>query len=110
MLGIENLKKAIHLAISLPIQVIESSKKKIKFLAILNFIDEFKELTQLVKERDKVVAEIKDLSPEERTELLEYIKSEFDIPDDKLESFIENAITWAFSFITLVDEAKELKK
>jgi hypothetical protein len=108
--GIENLKEAVHLAISLPIQAVKTIKNKFQIFDLLAFIDEFRQLGDVIKTRKDIGAELKDLSPAERQELHDYIKEEFDIPNDKVELFIENSLAWANSTITLIEEAKNLKK
>ncbi len=109
-LGIEHLKKAIHLAIALPIQIVKTIKTKFQLFDILAFVDEFRELTTVIKEKQLVVDEFENLSPAERKELFDFVKDEFDISDDKAEIFIENALTWVDSTLILIDEAKALKK
>lgn len=107
--GIETLKKAVHLAIAIPVQAVKTIKGRFQVWDLLAFIDEFRELTEVIKERKQIGVELKDLSPEERTELNAFIKDEFDIPNDKIESFAENALDWAESTVTLLEEAKNLK-
>ncbi len=109
-LGIENLKKAVHLAIALPVQIAKTIKGKFQLFDLLAFIDEFKELTEVNKVRKDVLAEIKDLDAAERDQLHAFIVDEFDIPNDKVELFIENALGWANATVTLIEEAKNLKK
>jgi DNA-directed RNA polymerase subunit F len=106
LLGIEKLKKAVSLSISMSAEL--SHIKKINILTALGLLGELKELLDMVKNRKDVLAELKDLSPVERTELLEYIKEEFSIPNDKLESFIEYSLTWAESTITMIEMTKTL--
>lgn len=108
--GIENLKEAVHLAIALPIQAVKTIKNKFRLFDLLAFIDEFKDLEAVIKTRKDIAAELKDLTPEERLELHAYIVDEFDIPRDKVELFVENSLAWANSTITLIEEAKNLKK
>lgn len=108
--GIETLKQAVHLAIAIPIQAVKTIKNKFQIWDLLAFIDEFKEMTEVIKQRKQIGLELKDLSPQERQELLTDIKSDFDIPNDKVEIFAENALTWAESTITLFEEVKTLKK
>lgn len=108
--GIETLKKAVHLAIAIPFQAAKTVKEKFQLFDILGFIDELKDLAAVIKVRKQIGLELKDLTTEERQELIVYIKAEFDIPDDKLEFFIEKALEWANSTIALIEEVKTLKK
>lgn len=108
--GIETLKDAVHLAIAIPFQIAKTVKQKFQLFDILGFFDELKELAAVVKERDTISLELKDLSSAEKEELLAYVKEEFDIPDESLELFVENALSWAASTIALISEAKKLRK
>lgn len=108
--GIETLKKAVHLAIAIPFQAAKTVKQKFQLFDILGFIDELKDLADVIKARKQIGVELKDLSPAEREQLIEYIKAEFDLPNDKLEFFIEKALSWADSTVSLIEEVKTLKK
>jgi len=110
LLGIESLKEAVSVAISFPIQAAKTIKNKFKIWDLLAFADEFKDLAIVIADRKNVVDEYKDLSPEERQEILAWAKQEFDIPDDVVEVFVENALSWVDSTLTLIAEAKKLKK
>lgn len=107
--GIENLKKLIHLAIAIPFQAAKTVKEKFQLFDILGFIDELKDLAAVIKNRKQIGLELKDVSADERTALLSFAKEEFDIPDEKVEVFVENALTWGMSTLTLINEAKALK-
>lgn len=109
-IGIDTLKKAVHLSIAIPFQAVKTIKNKFQIWDLVAFVDEFKELTEVIKERKQIGIELKDLSSSERIELKASIKEDFDIPNEKLETFIENALDWADSTITLYEEIKALKK
>jgi len=106
--GIETLKRIVTVGISLPKQAAITIKGKFKLIYLLAFIDEARELAEVLAEKEQVVLEFSDLSIAERGELLEWAKEEFDLPDDKVEIFVENALTWGVSTIILFREAKEL--
>jgi hypothetical protein len=109
-LGIDNLKKLVKFSLDLSEQVVESTKDGWNWLTDpFSFLDELSQVPGVAKSWPAIKAELADLSPAERTELLEYIKSEFDIPDDKVEIFVENALQQAASLITLVEEFRKLK-
>lgn len=110
MAGIESLKAAVSVAISFPFQAAKTIKNKFKIWDLLAFADEFKELATVIADRQNIADEFKDLDDAERDELLQYAKDEFDIPDDSVEVFVENALTWVDSTLTLINEAKKLKK
>lgn len=108
--GIDRLKQAVHLAIAIPVQATKTIKNKFQFFDILAFIDELKDLAELIKNKNIVGLQLKDLTEAERLELLEFAKSEFDIPDDQLEGFIEDALGWVNSTVSLIGRAKNLRK
>lgn len=57
-----------------------------------------------------VPAELKDLDEEETAELKQFVIDNFDIPDDKVEKFIETAIGTVLDIYRLVNMFKELKE
>jgi len=56
-----------------------------------------------------VPAEIADLDEAERKELKEYVSTEFDIPDDKLEAVIEQSISVVVDLYNLYTLFKAMK-
>lgn len=110
LFGIENLKRAVHLAIALPVQGVAAVKSKFAIFNILGFIGEVTDLVDLFKNRQNVKIEFKDLHPEERLELIAYIKIEFTLTDKEAELFAEDALSWVNSTISLFERAKALIK
>ena len=108
--GIESLKAAVDIAISFPMQAAKTIKGKFKLIYLLAFLDEGRMLAEVIGDRDNIMKEFKDLTPEERAQLVEHAKQEFDLPDEVVETFVENALMWGVSTITLITEAKKLKK
>jgi hypothetical protein len=110
LLGIENLKKMVKLSLDLTEQIANSTADGWQWTDTLSFIDELAAIPGVVKSWKDVSLELKDLSPEEREELYTYVVDEFDLPNDKVELFVENALLQAISLISLVEQFKELKK
>lgn len=108
--GIESLKAAVDVAISFPMQAAKTIKGKFKLIYVLAFIDEFRELAEVVADREMIVNEFKDLSPDERLAIVAHAKEKFDLPDDKVELFVENALSLGVALVTLINEAKALRK
>lgn len=108
--GIDTLEQAVDLAIAIPFQAAKTVKDRFQLFDILGFIDELKDLAAVIKNRKQIGLEIKDLSLDERQQLIQRIKDKFDIPNDKLEFFIEKALSWADSTVALIEEVKTLKK
>jgi hypothetical protein len=96
--GIENLKILIALPIemgNIAGEIIADSDKSWK--RWLKFIQAVPEIIELMKIDWKMLKEeYLDLDDVERGELKEMMKTKFDIPDDKIESIIENSFSILF--------------
>lgn len=109
-LGTENLKKLIKFGLDITKQIAEALKDgKVSTAEIFSFLPQLMQVPGVVKSWPDIVAEFKDLSTEDRADLHTYFAGEFDIPNDKVEVFIENALLQAISLIKLVEEFKALK-
>lgn len=105
--GIENLKKAAKFGIELGEQlssVLEDGK--LKAVEMLSFIDELMQLPGVVNAAADIKQELIDLDSAERAELSDYIKSEFDISNEKIESAIESGLDVISAVIILIDVLK----
>lgn len=108
-LGIENVKKFVGFALGLTEQIAVSTKDGWQWNDFFSFVDEAAAIPGVVKTWKDVSAELKELTPEERTELHLYVVSEFDIENDKVELYVEDALLWAVSTISLIERFKTLK-
>lgn len=107
-LGIEALKKGVKFAVSIASQVTQVMEDgKFSWMETFSFIDEFQEGVVVIKNGKQIVAELKDLSPEEKTELDAYVKAEFDIADDRVEKIVEDSLSIAFSIVSLIANLKK---
>lgn len=110
-LGIINLKKIIKFALDLTKNISTAlADGKVSTAEIFGFLPELMQVPGIVKSWKDIAGEFKDLTPAERTELHAYVVANFDIPNDKVKLFIENALLNAISLITLVEEFKGLKE
>ena len=107
-LGTENLKRAVKFVIDFTTQV--AATKKFRFTTIFSFIDDLLELGGVITTWKDVIAEFKDLDDVEKQAIYEYVKQEFDIPNDQVEAFVEDAFQWLLTTISLVERARGLKK
>lgn len=110
LFGIENLKKAVHVAIALPIHGVAAVKNKFQIFNVLGFITDITDLIALFKSKDILSLEFKDLHPDERLELIAYIKLEFTISDKEAEAFAEDSLTWVNTTLSLFERGKALIK
>ena len=93
MIGIEKLKKDI----STITNIIEDINRtledsKISISEIIHFAFNVPDFFQLIKGYKQSINELKDLSLDERKQIIEHMKMEFDLSNDKLEEMIENII------------------
>lgn len=110
MLGIENLKNAVSSGIRLAKQIAEATAdKKVTIMELFGFLPSITDAMGVVKKWPDIKAELKDLTPDERAALHAHVAIEFDIANDKVEVFIENALMNVVSLANLIDEWKNLK-
>ena len=106
--GIEILKKAVKTGLNLGHQIVTAGEDGFQWTDAFGFIDDVQAVAGVVKDGKEIVAELKDLTDEERTELYDYIQNEFDIPDDKIEGVIEDSLAISFSIVSLIGKIKAL--
>ncbi len=109
MLGIENLKKLIKFGCDLTKQISTSLADGWQWTDAFAFLDEIAAAPGVVKTFPEIKKELDDLTLEERAELYAYLIEEFDLPDDKVEFFVENSIALAIAAVALVEQWKALK-
>ena len=109
LFGIENLKRLVRLGCAIPKQIAISSEDGWQIYDIAAFFDEVADLIGVVRNIKAITDEWKDLSEDERLDLFSYVKQEFDIADDKVEEFVEDALVWAASTLSLISRFKSLK-
>ena len=107
--GIENLKKIVAFGCDLTKQINQSLEDGWQWTDAISFVDEIATIPGVVKSIPAVKQELSELSLAEREELLNYIVEKFDIPNDKVEAFVEHAVAIAISMVALVEEWKSLK-
>lgn len=109
MFGIDNLKKIVKFACGFTKQAATALADGFQWTDVFGFVDEMAEVPGVVKSLPAVKQELADLTPAERAELHAYLVEEFDIPNDQVEAFIEDAVEFALSAISLVEKFKALK-
>lgn len=91
--GIVALKKVTGFAIGTAGQLYEVFEDGVlKWGESLSFLPTLQEIPDLIKSFPDVPKELGDLDQEEATELVEFVKRTFDIPADKVEETIEEAL------------------
>lgn len=110
VLGIVSFKKLIKFSCDLTKQVNTSGADGWQWTDSLQFIDEAALIPGIGKSLPEVAKELADLSEAEKEELKQYLKVEFDIPNDSLEVVLENSIMNAVSLVALVNEWRKISK
>jgi hypothetical protein len=107
-LGIENLKKVVAAVLHLANKVDLVTQDGFQPLSdIVALLPNLAEGVTLIKDGRDAWAEFEDMDAVEREELLAFVKEEFDIADDKLESVIETAFDTIDQVAVLIAEVKE---
>lgn len=107
--GVENLKKFLKFACDLTKQIATSTADGWQWTDALSFIDEAAAIPGVVKNFGAIKQELSELSPSEREELHAYLVEEFDIPNDQVEAWVEEAIGVVINLVSLVEKWKSLK-
>lgn len=68
-----------------------------------NFIDAGKALIPAIKDFRQIPKEYADMDEAERAEIVQMVKDEFDIPNDKIEVFVEKAFKVGLELADLVE-------
>jgi hypothetical protein len=110
MLGVENLKKLITVGLEVPKVIADiTADGKVTFIELFNVLPIATDLIGVVKSYKEIAAEFADLDDTEREELHTFFADKFDIPNDAIEAYVEDALQVAFNLISLVARFKTLK-
>lgn len=103
MLGIESLKTVAKFGIELGEKAADAlADGKVSATEAFGFLPTLMAIPGILAQKDDVVAEFKDLTSEERSELNAFIAAEFDIANDALESKIEKGLSAVVAILDLV--------
>lgn len=108
-LGIDNLKKLLKAGLGFGKSAAKALEdKKVSFFEAVGLIPEVFGLVGIGKTWSEVQAEINDLDQAEKQEINQFVSDEFDVPNDKLEKFIESALMNIISLNALIYEFKHI--
>lgn len=107
---LQDLKTLLKFGFDITKQVAVSGADGWQFTDAFSFFDEVMQLPAVIKSLPGAKEAITNLSVADKSDLDEWIQSEFDIPNDKVEKFIENSLQLVTAGISLANEWKELKK
>jgi hypothetical protein len=112
MPGIEQTKDVVKFVVALGVGAAKSYEdKKLSFMDLANFLGAVTAFPAAISGISEVPAELADMDATERQELVDYIKEEFDIPQDALEARVEEALgicSSIYDFVMhIIDDAKK---
>lgn len=109
LLGTDNLKKLLKAGLDFGKSAAKAlADKKISFFEAVGLIPEVFQLVGIAKTWDEVQQEIDDLDDAEKQDIYDFVSNEFDIPNNKVESFIEHALMNVISLNALIYEFKHI--
>ena len=106
-MGIDILKKAVKVAIDFGEALDKKlADGKLTFIEAFQLIPDLRELPWAISNASIIKDELLDLTDLEKAELVQYIKDELDLENDKVESIIENAISALLALSVLAGSVK----
>ena len=110
MAGIQRLKDAVKFGVKLTEGVISKlDDKKLTFIEALGLVPDLVDLPGLIRDSEVLWSELNDIDAAERQELLQYVKDELDVDNDKVEVVVESALTVVSAIAGLAFDIKALK-
>ena len=109
-LGIENLKVAIVAAINLGEKIEKNLADDGKITLIEAFgigASSFGDVVKVIRSGNDILDEYNDLEDDEWTELVELVKDELDLENDRLEEIIEKAVEFLSQLDDLVSSLRD---
>ena len=105
MYGIENLKIALGFAIGLgeKIEKALADDGKITWNELFSFIPVLTGVPAVIKAAPQLLDEFKDLSEAEKAELHDWLVTELDLDNDKLEEYIEKGFELLLALSALIN-------
>ena len=109
MAGTKNLKELVLFVIELAEGIVKSLEDdKVTITDAVNLVPAVKAALPAFEGISDVGQEFADLDDEEQLEIIEYVKSEFDLAEKEVEAFIESAFATAMNLVELVQDGIEL--
>ena len=115
-LGIEALKNVIGAGFGLTERIKEitaetsAGGKKVTIPEIIGSVGEMYDIAQAVLQAKQAYEEVKDLSEEEKDELIAWAATEFDVADDKVEALVIQCILCVLEIAKTVELITALKE
>ena len=105
--GTETIKKALSVGLNLAkgINIALADDNKISFWETVGLVGKTFPLAEVINNRKALVAELRDLDETEKADLANWVKTQYDIPADKVENTVHKAIAL---FIQMLDFAMDM--
>ena len=97
MLGTDKLKVAVKLGVALFNQAKTSTEDGFQVMDIFGFVDELSQLPEVIKSAADMKAELNDLDMNERQEILDLVKAELKVENEKAEEIVVAALDLVFA-------------
>jgi hypothetical protein len=87
----------IKFAVKTVVDAVEEGQKamadgRFQLVEIIEFFDDAKAFSQVYSKKSELIAQLKDVDSEERVELFQYLKDEYDAPNERQEVIVERVI------------------
>jgi hypothetical protein len=108
MANIKETKELVSFGLSAGVAIAKALEDgKFGVIDVIKFLPVLKAAKEAFQGVDQIPAELLDLSDIEKDELVQMVKSDFDLPDDKVEAMIEAGFEVALSVLQIVTSLKK---
>lgn len=99
--GIETVKKALAVSLGIAKGVHDAlaDDGKIKFFEALGIVGKAFDFADVINRRQQLIAEVRDLDPEERAALARWVRDTYQVPDERVETTVESSINLFFDIL-----------
>lgn len=110
MFGIEKLKEAALFTISFTEALDKRLEDgKMSFLETITLGAKLKDLPSIIRNGPEISQEYMDLDSSEKEELVEFIKEELELSNDRVEDLIENSLSVLASLSGLANQVSSMR-
>ena len=65
---------------------------RFQLMEIVGFFDDMKAFTELYSRKSELIAQLRDIDSEERAELFQYLKDEYDAPTERFKMIVDKVV------------------
>lgn len=105
----QNLKEVVTFILEIVIGVRKSTADdKWTWTDAVNFMPAAKALLPAVKDFNQIDEEWQNRTPEQTTEIVQYVKEKFDLDNKDVEAWVEDVVDVAFRLANVIDKGIQL--